>query len=127
LPAWLDWFSPVRLAGFKGNTLLADKQPGPAHDTLLGVLERLPEDAGKQRTVVLADLATVAVSERDAEEACRLAGQAIDQLGRTWYATGMERVRAVRESLSQWESLPCVRQLDERLYDWNTTLSAVMS
>jgi len=124
-PAWLDWFSPVRLAGFKGNTLLADRQPGPARDTLTGVLDQLPDEAGKQRTVVLADLAAVAVSEGDAEEACRLAEQAIDQLGRTWYATGMERVRAVRESLTQWESLPCVRRLDESLYDWSTTISSV--
>lgn len=126
-PAWLDWFSPVRLAGFKGNTLLADRQSGPARDTLKGVLDQLPDGAGKQRTVVLADLAAVAVSEGDPEEACRLAEQAIEQLGRTWYATGMERVRAVRASLSQWESLPSVRRLDERLYDWNTTISAVTS
>jgi hypothetical protein len=27
--------------------------------------------------------------------------------------------------LTQWETVPCVRQLDERLYDWNTTLSAL--
>ena len=33
-PPWLDWFSPVRLAGFKGNTLLIARQPGPARDTL---------------------------------------------------------------------------------------------
>jgi hypothetical protein len=35
----------------------------------------------------------------------------------------MDRVRTVRESLIPWESLPCVRQLDEHLYDWNTTVS----
>jgi hypothetical protein len=29
-PAWLDWFSPLRVAGFKGNTLLIARQPGPA-------------------------------------------------------------------------------------------------
>ena len=40
-------------------------------------------------------------------------------------ATGMDRIRAVRESLTKWESLPCVRRLDERLYDWNTTVSAL--
>ena len=28
-PPWLDWFSPVWLAGFKGNTLLIAKQPDP--------------------------------------------------------------------------------------------------
>jgi transcriptional regulator with XRE-family HTH domain len=118
LPAWLDWFSPVRLAGFKGNTLLMDRQPGPARETLQHVLDQLPEDSAKQRSVILGDLAAVAVSENDPEEACRLSELALDQLARTWYATGMARVRAVRESLSQWESLPCVRRFDERLYDW---------
>jgi len=124
-PAWLDWFSPVRLAGFKGNTLLADRQPGPARETLQGVLDHLPEHALKQRSVILGDLAAVAASEDDPDEACRLAELALDQLARTWYATGMARVRAVRASLSPWESLQCVRRLDERLYDWNTTINAL--
>lgn len=65
------------------------------------------------------------MTENDPEEACRLAEKALDQLARAWYATGMARVRAVRASLSQWESLPCVRRLDERLYDWNTTINAL--
>ena len=124
-PAWLDWFSPVRLAGFKGNTLLTDRQPGPARQTLREVIDHLPEDAAKQRSVILGDLAAVAVSEGSAEEACQLAELALDQLARTWYATGMARVRAVRASLSSCESLPCVRRLDERLYDWNTTINAL--
>jgi hypothetical protein len=106
-PAWLDWFSPVRLAGLKGNTLLTDRQPGPARQTLQEVLDHLPEDAAKQRSVILGDLAAVAVSEGNAEEACQLAELALDQLARTWYATGMARVRAVRASLSSCESLPC--------------------
>jgi ATP/maltotriose-dependent transcriptional regulator MalT len=127
MPAWLDWFSPIRLAGFKGNTLLADHQPGPAKETLRKVLDQLPEESAKQRSVILGDLAAVAVSESDPEEACRLAELALDQLARTWYATGMARVRAVRTSLSPWESLRCVRSLDERLYDWNTTVSAMTS
>jgi transcriptional regulator with XRE-family HTH domain len=127
MPAWLDWFSPTRLAGFKGNTLLVDRQPGPARETLQHVLDQLPEDSAKQRSVILGDLAAVAVSEGDPEEACRLSELALDQLARTWYATGMARVRAVRESLSQWESLPFVRRLDERLYDWTTTINALTS
>jgi hypothetical protein len=127
LPSWLDWFSPARLAGFKGNTLLMDRQPGPARETLQLVLDQLPEDSAKQRSVIIGDLAAVAVSENDPEEACRLSELALDQLARNWYATGMARVRAVRESLSQWESQPCVRRLDERLYDWSTTINALTS
>jgi hypothetical protein len=34
-------------------------------------------------------------------------------------------VRADRESLSQWESRPCARRLDERLFDWSTTVNAL--
>src|SRR5450755_1105259 len=124
-PAWLDWFSADRLAGFKGNTLLADHQPGAAREVLQQVLSSSTENESKQRAVTLADLAAVAVSEKDPEQACALAEAALDNLARYWYATGMERVRSVRQSLTQWDSLPCVRQLDERLYDWNTTVSAL--
>jgi hypothetical protein len=79
----------------------------------------------KQRRVILGDLAAVAVAENNPEEACRLAEMALDQLSRTWYATGMARVRSVRESLAKLESLSIVRRLDEKLYDWNTTISAL--
>lgn len=124
-PVWLDWFSPVRLAGFKGNTLLIARQPKQAKETLQHVLEDLPEEAVKQRSVTLADLAAVSVIENNPEEACLLAEMALEQLSRNWYAMGMTRVRAVRMSLSQWESLTVVRKLDEKLYDWNTTLNAL--
>lgn len=126
-PAWLDWFSPIRLAGFKGNTLLLDHQYAAAKETLQSVLDQLPARSEKQRSVILGDLAAVAVGENNPEEACRLAESALDQLARTWYATGMARIRTVRELLSQWESLPAVRRLDERLYDWNTTINALTS
>jgi hypothetical protein len=98
-----------RLAGYKGNTLLTAKQHGPARDTLQKVLDHLPEESAKQRSVFLGDLAAVAVAENNAEEACALAIEALDHLARYWYATGMDRIRAVRESLTKWELLPCVR------------------
>jgi ATP/maltotriose-dependent transcriptional regulator MalT len=87
----------------------------------------LPEESVKQRSVILGDLAAVAISEGNAEEACQLAEKTLEQLSRNWYVTGMARVRAAREALSPWESLPAVRRLDEKLYDWNTTLNALAS
>lgn len=48
-----------------------------------------------------------------------------DQLGRTWYATGMDRILEVRKSLQPYADQECVLQLDDRLYGWQTTLSVL--
>ncbi|WP_415950178.1 helix-turn-helix transcriptional regulator [Streptomyces sp. KLOTTS4A1] len=124
-PGWLDWFGPTRLAAFKGNTQLQAGHLPQARTTLQHVLNDLPEDAAKQRTVVLGDLAAVEAAAGNPEEACSYATQALDQLEVTWYATGMDRVRDVRRALAPHQSESCVRNLDDRLYGWSTTVSAL--
>lgn len=124
-PEWMDWFSPVRLAAFKGNTQLAAGHLPQARETLMKVLEALPADADKQRTVVLADLAAVEAAAGAPEAACAFAVRALEQLETHWYATGMERVRETRRTLAPWQHEQCVRELDDRLYGWATTLSAL--
>jgi hypothetical protein len=90
------------------------------------VLEDLPAESIKQRTIYLADLAAAAILEQKPELACTYAEQALDILARNWYATAMDRVKAVRQSLRQWDSLPAVRSLDDRLYDWHTTVNSLI-
>ncbi|MET7956298.1 helix-turn-helix transcriptional regulator [Streptomyces sp. NPDC005317] len=124
-PAWLDWFSAVRLAAFKGNTQLKAGHLPQARATLRGVLEELPAAEDKQRSVILGDLAAVEVASGNPEAACEYAREALDQLESTWYATGMDRVREVRRSLAPHQNQQCVRDLDERLYGWSTTVSAL--
>jgi ATP/maltotriose-dependent transcriptional regulator MalT len=124
-PEWLDWFSPVRLAAFKGNTQLKAGHLPQARQTLQEVLDDLPPESDKQRTVVLGDLAAVEAADGRPEEACRYAVQALDQLAITWYAMGMDRIREVRRTLAPWQNERCVRDLDDRLYDWGTTVSAL--
>lgn len=123
-PAWMDWFTPARLAAFKGNTQLTAGHTHQARDTLRGVLEILPREDGKQRTIILGDLAAVEAAEGHPEEACRWANEALDQLGVTWYATGMDRIRNVRKKLHPWRHEPCVRALDDRMYGWGATVNA---
>lgn len=123
-PEWMDWFSPVRLAAFKGNTQLKAGHLPQARETLLAVLADL-DRAEKQTTVILGDLAAVEAAAGRPEEACEYAVRALDQLGRTWYATGMDRVRDVRRALAPHQHEQCVRDLDERLYGWATTVSAL--
>jgi tetratricopeptide (TPR) repeat protein len=124
-PDWFTWFSPVRLAAFKGNTQLKASQLPQARETLTGALEAAAPEDDKQRTVILGDLAAVLAAQRDPEAACHYAEQALDQLSRTWYATGMDRVLEIRKALHSWAEQECVQRLDDRLYGWQTTLSAL--
>jgi hypothetical protein len=124
-PDWFEWFSPVRLAAFKGNTQLIAGHLPQAHETLTGVLRDLTPESGKQRVVVLGDLAAVEAARNLPEAACTYAEQALDQLAITWYATGMERILELRRSLQPWSDLECVQRLDDRLYGWTTTLSTL--
>ncbi|MCX4543748.1 helix-turn-helix domain-containing protein [Streptomyces sp. NBC_01565] len=124
-PDWMDWFSAVRLAAFKGNVQLRAGHLPQARETLLGVMADLPADADKQMTVVLGDLAAVEAAAGQPEAACDFAIRALDLLETHWYATGMERVREVRRELAQWQGEPCVRALDDRLFSWSAMLSAL--
>ncbi|MEU6891616.1 transcriptional regulator [Streptomyces sp. NPDC046557] len=124
-PEWMDWFSPTRLAAFKGHTQLIAGHLPQARETLLDVLECLPADADKQRTVVLADLAAVEAAAGQPDVACGYALRALAQLETHWYATGMERIREVRRALAPWQAEQCVRDLDDQLYGWGATLSAL--
>ncbi|WLQ38490.1 helix-turn-helix transcriptional regulator (plasmid) [Streptomyces castrisilvae] len=124
-PDWLDWFSPVRLGAFKGNTQLKAGHLPQARTTLLRVLEELPAAEGKQRSVVYGDLAAVEAAAGNPDGACEHARRALDQLEATWYATGMDRVREVRRALAPHQHEQCVRDLDDRLYGWSTTVSAL--
>jgi tetratricopeptide (TPR) repeat protein len=127
LPEWLDWFTPIRLAAFKGNTQLRAGQTGRARNTLTEALDELPPLDSKQRAVILADLAAVEIAAENPTEACTHLGRALDKLEQTWYATAMARIRDVRRALRPWQHEQCVRDLDDRLYGWETTLTAVRS
>jgi tetratricopeptide (TPR) repeat protein len=124
-PDWFTWFSPVRLAAFRGNTELVAGHLPQARATLEDALVGLLDTDVKQRSVILADLAAVEAAAGRPDTACQHLEQALDQLGATWYATGMERVREARRALTQWQGSPEVRRVDDRLYGWSATLSSL--
>ncbi|GII76150.1 hypothetical protein Sru01_11320 [Sphaerisporangium rufum] len=124
-PDWFNWFSPTRLSAFKGNVQLKAGHLPQARETLLHVLRELSATDSKQRTVVLGDLAAVDAAESKPRDACERLEEALDQLALTWYAVGMDRIRDVRRALQPWAHEKFVQQLDDRLYEWRTTLSAL--
>lgn len=127
LPEWMDWFSPVRLLAFKGNTQLKAGRYRRARETLTGALATLPDVDTKQRAVILADLAAVEIAANDPERACSYVSDALDQLAMTWYSTAMDRVRALRRELRPWQDQEYVKQLDDQLFSWEATFTTVRS
>jgi tetratricopeptide (TPR) repeat protein len=113
-PAWLDWFSSTRLDGFAGYTHLNLRRWADAEAALTRALDAEPA-AGKQRSVFLADLATVHIGQGDLDGACALAGQALEVASRSGYETGMQRVRQVHGMMQPWASAPLVREFKEQL------------
>jgi transcriptional regulator with XRE-family HTH domain len=112
---WFDYYDATRLAGFAGYANLRAGQLDEARVALQEALRLLPRSAVKQRTVFLADLATVELHAGDLDEACRIAGDAADQLRHAGYATGAGRLREFRAAVDRWKTSPAVRMLDEQL------------
>ncbi|MBB4963541.1 XRE family transcriptional regulator [Saccharothrix violaceirubra] len=117
---WLDFYDSARLDGFAGNSLLLAGRPHDATPRLRNALDRLSPTAGKQRAVVLFDLAAAQAST-DAElayttagqacdllgqacdllgQACDLLGQACDLLGQDGYAMAAKRAPEVGKALA---------------------------
>ena len=124
-PDWFTWFSPARLAAFKGNTQLKAGHLPQAKETLLEALNDPSVAGNRGRSVILGDLAAVEAAQHNPEAACAYAEQALELLGTAWYATGMDRVLDVRKTLQPHAELPCVQALDDRLYGWQATLSTL--
>ncbi len=115
LPSWFDFYDRARMQGFRGYALLHAGRPDEARIALENGVKGLPADAVKQRSVLLADLATVHLHLSDLEQACHVAGASLAQLSHAGYATGSDRVRQFRAEVEPWRQHRAVRQLDEQL------------
>jgi hypothetical protein len=100
-PDWLDYYDASRLTGFSGFCQLAAGRPSRAAEALEHNLRGLTPAAAKQRSITMADLAGARARQGEYEESARLLEAAVDQLGRHWYATGLDRVDAVRGRLAE--------------------------
>jgi transcriptional regulator with XRE-family HTH domain len=113
-PEWFDFFDAARLAGFEGYTLRACGDMEGARAKLSSALEPCNDMSPKQRSVMAIDLAAVCFAGGDVDEGCRLAGAAARDLREVGYATGVERLTALRRLIPSARH-PAARFLDELL------------
>lgn len=121
-PDWLDWLTPHRLATLKANILLAAGRIGDARTTLENVLQLLPQEAKKQRSILYADLAAIALADHDPDSTRDLLLKALDEIGSNGYQAPLNRVRQVRADLGD---RPGLNRIDDRLASWTSTISQV--
>jgi tetratricopeptide (TPR) repeat protein len=112
---WFDYYDTTRLSGFSGYALLRAGKFEQSRAALTEALDRLPQNAVKQRAVFLADVASVELACGDLDQACATAGDAADQLRQAGYAIGFGRLREFRDSVRPWSNSTPVRTLDEQL------------
>ena len=111
---WFDYYDANRLAGFAGFANMQAGRYDVAASELTEALD-LPLSAIKQRSVFLADIATVHYHTGDLEQACSVAADATDELRRAGYATGVDRLQEFQHLVSPHSSTPAVRAFSERL------------
>ncbi len=114
-PAWFNYYDHSRLLGFRGLIHLRLDQTHAAHGILEEAIASLNPDAAKQRACYLADRATVYVNEGEIEEACKLGMDALRILQDVEYATGVQRVRALRGRLRPYGGRAAVADLTDQL------------
>ncbi|MGN9918430.1 helix-turn-helix domain-containing protein [Micromonospora palomenae] len=119
-PAWFDYYDTGRLHSFAGYAVLAAGDHAEAARHLAESLAGLTATGAKQRSVVLADLASAHSS--DGDHAATYLNQALDALHTDWYGTGLERVRAVRQVLGDSRE---GGQLDDRIAALATSRAAL--
>jgi hypothetical protein len=99
-PLWMDFYDASRLDGFLGYSQLVAGRTDDALASLNRSLERLDPRAGKQRSVVLLDLAT-AYATADPDHGLAVATDALDLLGSEPYAAAVGRLPELRRVLSR--------------------------
>jgi tetratricopeptide (TPR) repeat protein len=115
-PSWAEYWNRSKVLGYIGACHMRMRRPEAARAALDDALHLGEELTVKHQSIYLVDLATTYAQEREPEEACRLAGSALDIAGPMDYSTTMERMAALRRDLDTWNGEACVQQLDERLH-----------
>ncbi|KMO82650.1 hypothetical protein MCHLDSM_01273 [Mycolicibacterium chlorophenolicum] len=124
-PPWLDWFTTHRMAIAKANTLLSAGRLTDARMALDRALNELPTHDVKTRALTLCDLAAVHAVGREPEQAAALLTTALDEMGPSSSAALSRRIHTVRTMLDEWADSTAVHELDDRLSQWNTTVTAI--
>lgn len=124
-PPWMYWFSSI---DYKfGSVYAVLGLAAQARKSLRQRLETLDPSRTRDRAFIHIRLAETHVLNKEVDEACRLAGEALTLACGTRSDRAVTRVRKLRTRLEPWERQPSVRDLDDQLAAtscWSQAVSA---
>ncbi len=103
------------LAGERGASLAKLGQVDAAQSILRPVLAALGPSSERDRLWLLTALASAHAQLDEPEEACELAGKALDGAARMHLAPVIQLVKGLRSALDQHRRIPAVQELDDQL------------
>jgi len=101
------------LSYYEGTSLVLLGEPRAARPVLLASLGVQGSQRRRARCIVLLALATTHVQEREVEEACRVAGEAMSLPSEDRTGPIETRWGELRGRLEPWAAVPAVRDLDD--------------
>ncbi|WP_250291476.1 helix-turn-helix domain-containing protein [Frankia sp. CiP1_Cm_nod1] len=112
---WTQFFDRSRLDGMRVTTFTRLRRPDAARATALEGLRTTSPTTTKKRSLLLSAVAEVHIQQREIEQACQFAADALAIVAQTDFSLGLTRILHIRDHLSPWRGIQAVRDLDEQL------------
>jgi hypothetical protein len=112
-PAWMYFFDQAQLSHWAGHAHLRCGNSASARVALGHAYDTLDRSFVRERSVIVADLATVHVEQGDFGKGSQLAGEALDLTAVAGSSRAIQRLRVLRSRLDP--AVPEQRDLDHQL------------
>jgi tetratricopeptide (TPR) repeat protein len=108
-------FSHATMSGYKGICYVRLQLPEEAQPMLYQSLEALPIGPTRRKALTLTDLATTYVQQRELEEACKIATQALVCAAQTKSTRALTKLLEFQQDLREWRNVACVKNFNNHL------------
>lgn len=106
-------FTYSTMVGYKGICYTHLRLPYEAQSMLRIALDTLPLGPTRRRSLILTDLATTYVQQKEIEEACKIASQALLCAAQTKSTRALNKLWNFQKTLTEWKNVACVKQFNK--------------
>lgn len=108
-------FDTARLVGYTGTCYLRLCQPKEAIATFDEINNPTRALSPRQTSIVLSDVAAAYAQQKEIEEACNYAVQALEINQRIQSSLVLKRLHAIYHAMEYWHALHCVKNFEEQM------------